>query len=657
MSELGSYAIALALAAALWAVVASVIGATRKRDDFVRSAEGAVYAMTLATCVAAGSLLTLLISGDFSVAYVADYTSKSLSVPYRIGAMWAGQGGSLLLWAWLSAILAAIIVVQNGRKNWGIAPYAVTTFAVVTGLFVGLVLFLESPFKLLPAPVADGQGLNPLLQDPLQIIHPLALYAGYILYTVPFALTISALAAGPDKGPWVKVATRWNAYSWIALTVGIVLGARWAYAELGWGGYWGWDPVENASLLPWLTGTALLHTTLTHWKTGRLRVLGFVMVISTFILCLFGTFLTRSGVISSVHAFGESSLGPIMGGAIFAILLVSGGLLVWRLPMLRAPKSDAQGHGWFGQRALAILMIALTVAVLWGTMYPLFLRVLRNQEISVTPEFFRAVCTPLGVAVLAIFAVSPFLPGQQVANQRREAIVRGIIAAVGFVGLYALSGWQNPGVALVLTISLLALMSVAKKLWTRVGSAWSGTEDGRLLAALRASGPYVAHVGLIVMLGAVTLNANLQQEGRVTLKAGQTATVAGQTVKVLDVTAAELPESTAFVANVALLDSNGGTIAVIATEQDQITATGETHAEVGIHVRFTEDIYVVLEAADTSTKEVTLNVFTNPAVMWIWMGGLIMSIGGLLFALPKRRGAPAMALETVHDQDRELVGA
>jgi cytochrome c-type biogenesis protein CcmF len=474
---------------------------------------------------------------------------------------------------------------------------------------------------------------------------------------VPFALTISALAAGPSKGPWIKVATRWNAYSWIALTAGIVLGARWAYAELGWGGYWGWDPVENASLLPWLTGTALLHTTLTHWKTGRLRVLGFVMVITTFILCLFGTFLTRSGVISSVHAFGESGLGPIMGGAIFAMLLVSGGLLVWRLPMLRAPKADAQGHGWFGQRALTILMIALTAAVLWGTMYPLFLRVLRNQEISVTPEFFRAVCTPLGIAVLAIFAVSPLLPGQRADNVRREAVVRGVIGAVSFVGFYALTGWHNPGVALVLAVSVLALISVARKLANRVGSAWSSSADSKVLAALRASGPYVAHVGLIMMLAAVTLNANLQQEGRVTLKVGETATVGGQTVKVLDIQAAKLAESTAFVASVALIGSDGGTIAVINTEQDQFTNTGETHAEVGIHVRLTEDIYIVLEAADTTTKEVTLNVFTNPAVMWIWMGGLIMAIGGILFALPKRLGAPPMALETVHDQDRELVGA
>ena len=655
MSELGSYAIVLALASAVWGVVASVIGATRRRDDFVRSAEGAAYAMALAVTVAAVSLLTLLVSGDFSVSYVAEYTNRALDLPYRLAAMWAGQGGSLLLWTWMSAILAVVITVQNRRKGWGVAPYAVTTFCVVTGLFAALVTFVENPFTLLPAPVADGQGLNPLLQNPLQIIHPLALYAGYILYTVPFAHTVSALVAGPKPGPWVKVAQRWNVWSWIALTAGIILGARWAYAELGWGGYWGWDPVENASLLPWLTGTALLHTTLTHWKTGRLRVLGFVMVITTFILCLFGTFLTRSGVISSVHAFGESGLGPIMGGAILLILLVSGGLLVWRLPMLRAPKSDALGHGWFGQRALAVLMVALTVAVLWGTMYPLFLRVLRNQEISVTPEFFRVVCTPLGVAVLAIFALSPLLPGQSVEDRRRETVLRGVAGAVLFLALYALSGWQNPGVALFLTVAALALITVVRKLSARVGTAWRSNADSRLLAALRASGPYVAHIGLIVMLGAITLNANLQQEGRVTLKAGQTASVAGQTVKLVSIEAGQVGDRTTFVGAVDLIGSDGGTMAVITTEQNQF-ADGQTHAEVGIHVRPTEDIYVVLEAADLSTKTVTLNVFTNPAVLWIWMGGLVMAIGGLLFALPRRLGAPPMPLETQHEQDHELVG-
>jgi cytochrome c-type biogenesis protein CcmF len=656
MGELGTYAIALALVAALWSVVASLIGALRHRTDMVRSAEGAVLATALAVTVAAVTLLTALVTSDFSLAYVAEYTNRSLATPYKMAAMWAGQGGSLLLWTWLSALLAAMVVVQNRRKGWGIAPYAVTTFGVVTGLFAALVTLIESPFTAIAGPVADGQGLNPLLQNPLQIIHPLALYGGYILYTVPFALTISALAEGPAQGAWVKVAQRWSALSWIALTIGIVLGARWAYAELGWGGYWGWDPVENASLLPWLTGTALLHSGLTHWRSGRLRLLGFVMVVTTFVLCLFGTFLTRSGVISSVHAFGESGLGPVMGGAIFAILLVSGGLIVWRLPQLRAPRADGRGHGWVGQRSLSVLLVAITVAVLWGTMYPLFLRVLRDQEIAVTPEFFRVVVTPLGVAVLAVFALSPLLPDQTVGDRRRTAAMRAVAAVVLFAGFWLLSSRQNPGVALVLTLCVLALATVIRKATPRLTSAWQATTDGRVLATLRASGPYVGHVGLVVLLAAVTLNASLQQDGRATLKVGEVATAGGQTVRLTTLTADPGADRTSFIARLDVLDADGQTTATVDTRQEQFTADGNTHAEVGILTGLRSDIYVVLEEADISTQVATITVFTNPGVIWIWVGGALLALGGVLFALPRRRGAPAMAMETtVSERDDQLV--
>ena len=652
MAELGTFAIALALASALWSVVASLVGALRHRDDFVRSAEGAVFATALATTVASVTLLVALVTSDFSMQYVADYTSRSLDLPYKLAAMWAGQGGSLLLWTWISALLAAIIVVQNRRKHWGIAPYAVTTFGVVTALFAGLVTMIESPFVTMVTPVADGQGLNPLLQNPLQIIHPLTLYAGYILYTVPFALTISALVAGPDKGPWLKVTQRWSALSWIALTIGIVLGARWAYVELGWGGYWGWDPVENASLLPWLTGTALLHSGLTHWRTGRLRVLGFVLVVTTFLLCLFGTFLTRSGVISSVHAFGESGLGGVMGAAILAIMLVSGGLIVWRLPQLRAPKADGRGHGWFGQRALTVLLVAITVAVLWGTMFPLFLRVLRDQEIAVTPEFFRLVCTPLGIAILAIFALSPLLPDQTEGSRLRTLVVRAGTGAVLFVGLWAMSGWQAWGVALVVTLALLALATVARKMYRRVGSAWRETSDGRLLAALRASGPYVAHVGLIVLLAAVTLNSSLQQQNRVTLTVGSASTSQGQNIRLAALNVDQQADRSSFVATVNVLDVDGRTVATMDTRQDQFTASGETHANVGIITSWKQDVYVVLEEADLSKNVATLTVFTNPTVVWIWLGGLLLSLGGILFVLPRRRTAPPLPTDVAHEAEK-----
>lgn len=656
MGDLGNFAVILALVAAVWGVAASLIGAIKKREDFVRSGEGAVLASGLAVLVASGALLYALLTLDFRLEYVVDYTSKALPVPYRIGAMWAGQGGSLLLWTLLTTVLGVMVIVQNRRKHWGLAPYTVTTFSVLIAVFTALVAFVSSPFTKLTIAVADGQGLNPLLQDPLQIIHPLALYGGYILYTVPFVLTVSALIAGPKPGPWVKVAQRWGTFSWILLTIGIVLGARWAYAELGWGGYWGWDPVENASLLPWLTGTAFLHTGLTFWKTGRIRRLGVVLALTTYLLSLFGTFLTRSGIISSVHAFGTSSLGPIMGGAILAIVLITGGIVAWRWADLGAPRADGRGHGWLGQRGLTILLVGITVAVLWGTMFPLVVRVFKGQQIAVTPGFFRLVVTPLGVAILLIFAISPLLPGQRADNWQRDAVIRATIAVLSFVGIFALSNWHNPGIALVITIAILGMYTVVKKLAVRTKAAWTETGSGRVLATVRASGPYVGHIGLIVLLAAVSLNTSFQAMERVTVKFGQTTTAVGQKVKLVNVTTKELPDRVSFLGKVALLDSNGNVKATIISKQDVFNNNqSEPHAQVGILTTLKGDTYVVLESADLKKEIATISVFRNPAVVWIWFGGALLALGGIFFALPRRRTAPKLPLDNIAPVE-ELTG-
>ena len=648
MGDLGTFAVIAALAAALWAIVASLIGAIKQRDDFVRSSEGALLASGLAVVVASGALLYALLTLDFRLQYVVDYTSKMLSIPYRVGAMWAGQGGSLLLWTLLTAGLAIIITMRNRSKQWGVSPYATTVFGVLLAVFAALVAFVSSPFTKMTVSVSDGQGLNPLLQDPLQIIHPLALYGGYILYTVPFVLTLAALIAGSKPGPWVKVAQRWGTFSWILLTIGIVLGARWAYAELGWGGYWGWDPVENASLLPWLTGTVFLHSGLTFWKSGRLRRSGVVFGLVTFLLSLFGTFLTRSGVISSVHAFGTSSLGPIMGGAILAIVLATGAIVAWRWNDMAAPKADGRSHGWVGQRGLTFLLGAITVAVLWGTLYPLVVRVIQGQQIAVTPGFFRLVVTPLAVLILAIFAFSPFLPGQRGDNPQREATVRGVLALLTFVGVFAFSNWHNPGIALVITLGVLSIYSVARKLGQRTKAAWSQTDGGRVLASVRASGPYVGHIGLIILLAAVSLNQSFQTMDRITLKVGQSKAAAGQTVKLASLTTKMLPDRQSFLATVYLLDKNGKPQATIITKQEVFKSnSNEPHAQVGIHTTPITDIYVVLESGDLSTNTATISVFRNPAVIWIWFGGGLLALGGLFFALPRRRSAPKLPLDNI----------
>jgi cytochrome c-type biogenesis protein CcmF len=341
-----------------------------------------------------------------------------------------------------------------------------------------------------------------------------------------------------------------------------------------------------------------------------------------------------------------------MGAAILAIMLVSGGLIVWRLPQLRAPKADGRGHGWFGQRALTVLLVAITVAVLWGTMFPLFLRVLRDQEIAVTPEFFRLVCTPLGIAILAIFALSPILPDQTEGSRLRTLVVRGGAGAVLFVGLWAMSGWQTWGVALVVTLALLALATVARKMYRRVGTAWRETSDGRLLAALRASGPYVAHVGLIVLLAAVTLNSSLQQQNRVTLTVGSASSSQGQNIRLAALNVDQQADRSSFVATVNVLDVDGRTVATMDTRQDQFTASGETHANVGIITSWKQDVYVVLEEADLSKNVATLTVFTNPTVVWIWLGGLLLALGGILFVLPRRRTAPPLPTDVAHEAEK-----
>ena len=638
MNAVGSIALWVAFASVLVTVIAGAVGAFKHNPRIIQLSEYGTYLTAIALTLAVGALQLALITLDYSLQYVADYTSNGLSLLYRVGSMWAGQGGSLLLWAWLVSLCAAYITYMNHLKNWGISAYTTAVFASVTGLFTGLALFFANPFISATQTFVDGVGLNPLLQDPLQIIHPLTLYAGYVLYTVPFAILAGALLAGKTEGPWIKIANRWNVLAWIALTLGIVLGARWAYAELGWGGYWGWDPVENASLLPWLTGTAVMHSGLVQRGTQKLRLTAVILTMVTFLLCLFGTFLTRSGVVSSVHAFGDSNMGTVLGIAIGVFTVACGVLVVWRLPDLKAAASSKRQRGWMGQAILGILLVVITVAVLWGTLFPLFNRVLSGQEIAVTPGFFRVVITPLGLAILGLFAVSPLLPGQRVANFAREIWLRVIVAVAVFGGIMLVSHGENPGVGIVLALVVLSLMTVWKKAQPRLKDAYDNDEP-RWLGVIRASGPYIGHVGLVVMLAAVTLNTAYQTQGQGLAKVGQTVTIGTQTVRLDKVNITEDADKQSFFADVAVLDGNGGVKGIASPSLVQFSNQEQLHVDVGILPTLAQDIYIVVDSADGTpgAENATLTVYTNPAVMWIWFGGALLVMGGCLFLIPRRR--------------------
>src|SRR5262245_19177269 len=328
MPEIGRLAVCLALLFALFAVGSSLVGGIRRRVDLVRSGEHAAWAVFGLVVLAVGILLRALLTHDFTLEYVAAYSSSTLPVRYTVAALWGGQKGSLLFWAFMLTIFTAIVLVQNRDRNRDLMPWVTATLMTVAAFFLSLLTFITDPFERLPVAAKEGADLNPLLQNYWMTIHPPSLYTGYVSASVPFAFAVAALASGRLGDQWIRTTRRWALFSWFFLSLGNLFGAMWAYEVLGWGGYWAWDPVENAAFMPWLVSTAFLHSVMIQEKKDMLRVWNMVLVLLTFALTIFGTFLTRSGVISSVHSFTQSGLGPYFIGFLLLVLLVAGGLVV-----------------------------------------------------------------------------------------------------------------------------------------------------------------------------------------------------------------------------------------------------------------------------------------------------------------------------------------
>src|SRR5881296_1945665 len=386
MPEVGRLAVCLALLFAAYGVLAGVAGGLGRRAPLVRSAEHAAYAVFGLVVVATAILLRALLRHDFTLEYVAAYSSSTLPTQYTVAALWGGQKGSLLFWALILSLFTTIVQWQNRERNRRLMPFVTATQMAIAVFFLGLLTFVTDPFQRLPMAAREGQDLNPLLQNYWMMIHPPSLYTGYVSASVPFAFAIAALAAGRLGDQWIRSVRRWALFSWFFLTLGNLFGARWAYEVLGWGGYWAWDPVENAAFMPWLVSTAYLHSVMIQEKKDMLRVWNMVLVLLTFSLTIFGTFLTRSGVISSVHSFTQSGLGPFFIGFLLVVLVVSGGLVVYRLPELRTP---ATIESFFSREAAFLfnnlILVGIAFAVFWGTVFPVLSEWVRGVKITVGP--------------------------------------------------------------------------------------------------------------------------------------------------------------------------------------------------------------------------------------------------------------------------------
>jgi cytochrome c-type biogenesis protein CcmF len=562
-ASLGSAALALAFLTMVFAAAAALAGGRSGEERWARASRRAVYGACalLTLCVV---LIEIAFAGDdFSFKIVQQHSSIETPAFYKLAAMWSSQEGSLLLWAWVLSIASSLALYATRNKLREIVPYATAVMAGIASFFTGLMLFAGgvNPFATLSPAPADGIGLNPLLQHPSMMIHPPMLYSGYVAFTIPFAFAIGALITRRLDASWIRATRRFALIAWALLGFGLLLGARWSYTELGWGGYWAWDPVENAALMPWLIGTAFLHSIMVQEKRGMLKVWNACLVVATFSLALLGTFLVRSGVLQSIHAFGDSTVGPYILGLIGVVLLGSTALIVSRLDDLRSEKridSLASREAVFIVNNL--LLVALTATIFWGTFFPLISELFTGTKSSLAAPWFDRYTTPLAIALVLFTGIGPLLAWRRVswATARRVFLVPSLAAAAVGVALALFSdALHKPWAFALFVFASFALVGLGQEFW-RGAAARRSLVGGSMPAALagivtrnrRRYGGYIVHIGVAVLLIGIAASSSFQTKRDVNLRPGQSAVVDGRTVTYLRPTASV--DRLAFVAGALL---------------------------------------------------------------------------------------------------------
>jgi cytochrome c-type biogenesis protein CcmF len=541
-ASVGAAALALAFLTALSAAALALLGRHGERR-WIDLSRRAVYALCalLTLCVV---LIELAFAGDdFSLNIVQQHSSIETPAFYKLGAMWSSQEGSLLLWAWVLSIAASAALYATRNRLREIVPYATAVMAGVASFFTGLMLFGGGvdPFATLSPAPADGIGLTPLLQHPSMMIHPPMLYSGYVAFTIPFAFAIGALVTRRLDAAWIRATRRFALIAWAFLGFGLLLGARWSYTELGWGGYWAWDPVENAALMPWLIGTAFLHSIIVQEKRGMLKAWNACLIVATFSLALLGTFLVRSGVLQSIHAFGDSTVGPYILGLIAVVLIGSAALIVSRLDDLRSEKridSLASREAVFLVNNL--LLVGLTAVIFWGTFFPLISELLTGTKSSLAAPWFDRYTTPLAILLVLFTGIGPLLAWRRVswASAKRVFLAPALVAVLtGLVLALVTHAGGEPWALALFVFAAFALTGLAQEFWRGAVARRSLAGDSlptALVATVsrnrRRYGGYIVHIGIAVLLIGIAASSSFQTNRDVTLRPGESAVVDGRTI-------------------------------------------------------------------------------------------------------------------------------
>lgn len=667
----GYGALVITFLLSLYGIGAAVYGALNKREDWAESARLAMLLTFPLISVSALVMIYLLATGRYEVAFVYNVTQNAMPLYLRVTALWGGQSGSLLFWSWLMSAFFMATTLRKWDRDREFLPWVTVVALVTLAFFIGMNIFIENPFERFwatpggevqamfqPANSSlivprDGRGLNPLLRHPGMIIHPPMLYLGFVSFVVPYAFAVAALVTGRTDDRWIRLTRRWTLVAWLFLSLGLILGGRWAYDVLGWGGYWGWDPVEIAAFMPWLSGTAFLHSVMIQEKKGMFKRWNMVLIILTYSLVIFGTFLTRSGVLSSVHAFAQSAVGPLFFGFIGITFLITLSLLLWRWNDLH---SEGEMHSLLSRESLFLINNLLFMGILavcfWGVLFPLISELFTGQKVTVGPPFYERATGPQFAALLFLMGVAPLSAwGHSTIKTLGRAIWKPtLLSAAALAAIWA-SGVRSPwallGFWLVVFTTAITLFDYVRAVWRR-----HKARQESLPAALvhlternrRRYGGYIIHIGIVLMaLGVIGIEM-FQTETQGTIRPGESLSLSGYTVTFRELADFDTADGR-NVARAAVEVTRGGKVlGELYPRRDYYYAQQQPMTIPGVRSTMEDDLYVLLvDWQPISADGATFKIYHNPLVNWLWLGGLVFIVGTFVAAWPDKDPAPARA--------------
>jgi len=647
MASLGAFLLLASFVACAYAAVVPVVGARRQSRRLIESGIGAFYLVCALMSCASAVMINAFLTGDYSIKYVAETSDSVQPLFYKITAYWGALDGSIMFWVFLLAVFGTIAVYVNRERYRELIPYVVSTISVVQMFFLYLTVVHRSPFRtFLTSVPTEGQGMNPLLQNFYMAIHPPSLYTGFVGMTIPFAFAIAALVTGHLDDSWLRAVRRWTMFAWLFLSLGLFLGMIWAYEELGWGGYWMWDPVENAALLPWFTATAFLHSVMVQERRSMLRVWNMTLVIVTFFLTIFGTFMTRSGVVESVHAFGDDPvLTRLFTGFMVVIVTFSFGLLIYRLPLLKARN---ELDSWASREAAFLLnnwiLLFSAMFVLFGTMFPTLSEAITGERLTVAGPFFNKWMAPIGLALLLLTGIGPLMAWRRstLKNLRDQLLWPGLAAIVtgGVVTALRIPLWAA---GLCFALCGLVIATVVQEFWRggKIRRKNTGTDMVTAIIGLvgrnkRRYGGYIVHVGVVFICLGFAGNGS-KKDLQVLLTPGQEAKLGRYTIRNDGVRVTDDGQKQAVTAHLPVF-VNGKQIDTLYPAKWYFRKHEDSPTtEVAIRRTLAEDLYVVMAAPpEIKDQSASLEIHVNPLVNWVWIGFGIIALGTGIALLPER---------------------